>query len=64
MALTVSIMRAAVLLGVSRRSVYNYIKRGDLVTIRCGASQRVVAMSLENLARKWAVRGALDKAEP
>jgi excisionase family DNA binding protein len=47
MATTVSIDKAAELLGVSRRTVYNRIKDGELQTIRTyGGSQRVIVESL------------------
>ena len=47
---TISIDRAAEFLQVSRRTIYNYIRRGYLQTIRTigGQSQRV---TLESLAR-------------
>jgi excisionase family DNA binding protein len=45
----VSIDQAAELLGVSRRTVYNRIREGRLMTIRTpGGSQRVL---IESLAR-------------
>jgi excisionase family DNA binding protein len=44
---SVSIAQAAVLLGVSRRTVYNHIKSGRLSTLRtAGGSQRVLVASL------------------
>jgi len=46
---SVSIDQAALLLGVSRRTVYNRIRDGRLMTIRTlGGSQRVL---IESLAR-------------
>ena len=40
---SVSIDQAALLLGVSRRTIYNHIKSGRLVTLRTlGGSQRVL----------------------
>ena len=51
---SVSIDRAAELMRVSRRTVYNRIREGRLQTIRtrCG-SQRVLIASLENLGRRF-----------
>ncbi len=50
---SVSIERAAELMRVSRRTVYNRIRDGRLQTIRtrCG-SQRVLVESLHNLSRR------------
>jgi excisionase family DNA binding protein len=46
----VSIDRAAQLLGVSRRTVYNRIKDGRLITVRTpGGSQRVLLVSLQQM---------------
>jgi excisionase family DNA binding protein len=48
---SVTIDRAAQLLGVSRRTVYNRIKDGRLLTVRThGGSQRVLIVSLQQLA--------------
>ena len=49
---SVLVDQAAELLGVSRRTVYNRIRQGRLITIRtrCG-SQRVLLDSLEALLR-------------
>lgn len=51
---SVSIDHAARLLGVSRRTVYNRIRDGRLVTIRTfgGFSQRVLVESLHMLAQQ------------
>jgi excisionase family DNA binding protein len=47
---SVSIDRAAQLLGVSRRTVYNRIKDGRLITVRTpGGSQRVLLVSLQQM---------------
>ena len=46
---SVSLMQAAHLLGVSRRTVYNRIRDGQLETIRTHGSQRVLVASLFNL---------------
>jgi excisionase family DNA binding protein len=47
---SVSIDQAAVLLNVSRRTIYNRIREGRLHTIRTlGGSQRVLVESLEDL---------------
>ena len=43
---TVSIDTAAARLGVTRRSIYNYIRAGLLTTVRRGVSQRVEVASL------------------
>lgn len=51
---SVSIDRAAELLGVSRRTVYNRIGDGRLETIRTlGGSQRVLLDSLQRVARMY-----------
>jgi len=49
---SVSLDQAAGLLGVSRRTVYNWIRAGRLQTIRTlgGNSQRVLIASLERAA--------------
>jgi excisionase family DNA binding protein len=45
---SLSIDRAALILGVSRRTIYNRIRRGHLQTLRTrGGSQRVLWTSLE-----------------
>ena len=47
---SVSLDHAAQLLGVSRRTIYNRIRDGRLVTIRTlGGSQRVLVESLVNI---------------
>ena len=43
---SVSLMQAAALLQVSRRTIYNRIRDGQLVTIRIHGSQRVLTSSL------------------
>ena len=43
---SVSIDQAAYLLAVSRRTIYNRIRGGQLTTIRAGGSQRVLVVSL------------------
>jgi excisionase family DNA binding protein len=43
---SVSLMQAATLLQVSRRTIYNRIRDGQLVTIRIHGSQRVLTSSL------------------
>jgi excisionase family DNA binding protein len=54
---SVSIDAAAQLLGVSRRTVYNRIREGRLLTIRTlGGSQRVLIESLANAASAFGVR--------
>jgi excisionase family DNA binding protein len=48
---SVSIEQAALLLGVSRRTIYNHIKSGRLATLRTlGGSQRVLVASIERVA--------------
>lgn len=42
---------AALRLGVSRRTIYNYVRDGRLSTIRVGPSQRVLIESIEMLMR-------------
>lgn len=46
---SVSLMQAAALLQVSRRTVYNRIREGQLATIRIHGSQRVLTSSLFGL---------------
>ena len=43
---SVSLMQAAALLQVSRRTIYNRIRDGQLTTIRVHGSQRVLTSSL------------------
>jgi excisionase family DNA binding protein len=43
---SVSLMQAAALLQVSRRTIYNRIRDGHLTTIRIHGSQRVLTASL------------------
>ena len=43
---SVSLMQAAALLQVSRRTIYNRIRDGQLTTIRIHGSQRVLTASL------------------
>jgi excisionase family DNA binding protein len=47
---SVSLDQAAQLLNVSRRTIYNRIKDGQLATVRAGGSQRVLVASLQALA--------------
>jgi excisionase family DNA binding protein len=62
---SVSIAQAALLLGVSRRTVYNHIKSGRLSTLRtAGGSQRVLVASLQQhsstgAAASWPQRPAM-----
>jgi excisionase family DNA binding protein len=44
-----TILQAANKLNVSRRTIYNYIASGKLLTNRTGVTQRVTAESLEQL---------------
>jgi len=48
---SVSLDHAAQLLSVSRRTIYNRIRDGQLATVRAGGSQRVLVESLQALAR-------------
>jgi excisionase family DNA binding protein len=55
---SVTIDRAAQLLGVSRRTIYNRIKEGRLATLRTlGGSQRVLLASLYAIADPSTVGG-------
>jgi excisionase family DNA binding protein len=47
---TVTITRAAEILGVTRRSIYSYIRAGRLTTVRRGVSQRVEVASIQAFA--------------
>ena len=47
---SVSLDQAAQLLNVSRRTIYNRIKDGQLATVRAGGSQRVPVASLQAFA--------------
>jgi excisionase family DNA binding protein len=49
---SVSLDQAAQLLNVSRRTIYNRIKDGQLATVRAGGSQRVLVESLQAFARQ------------
>ena len=52
---------AAVLLGVSRRTIYNRIREGKLRTVRTmGGSQRVLLESIERLRADAATGPAAD----
>jgi excisionase family DNA binding protein len=44
---TVTIDEAAAILGVTRRSIYSYIRDGRLTTVRRGISQRVEIASIQ-----------------
>jgi excisionase family DNA binding protein len=64
---SVTIDQAADLLHVSRRTIYNRIREGKLLTIRTiGGSQRVLVSSLdENRKVVWGIRiEPLRAAEP
>lgn len=52
LARSVSLEQAAKFLQVSRRTIYNRIKDGQLATIRTYGSQRVLVESLQALARQ------------
>jgi excisionase family DNA binding protein len=54
---SVSLDHAAQLLGCSRRTVYNRIRTGELVTIRLASgTQRVTIESLDGLIRREAAK--------
>ncbi len=58
---SVTIDRAAELLGCSRRTVYNWIRNGRLYTVRTlGRSQRVLIESLPRAAAAQARAGSRD----
>ena len=61
---SVTIDQAAMLLHVSRRTIYNRIRDGRLLTIRTiGGSQRVLVSSLDDNQRpRWASAPALVEA--
>jgi excisionase family DNA binding protein len=58
MSASVSLLNAAAILGVTRRSVYSYIRAGRLRTVRVGLSQRVLAESLQAQCALQAARAA------
>lgn len=49
---SVSLDQAAQLLNVSRRTIYNRIKDGQLATVRAGGSQRVLVASIQAFGRQ------------
>ena len=53
---SVSIAAAAAILGVTRRSIYSYIRAGHLATVRRGVSQRVLGASIDTFARTQPTR--------
>jgi excisionase family DNA binding protein len=60
---SVSLDDAAVLLGVSRRTIYNRIRRGTLETVRTiGGSQRVLVDSIERTRSGERLAQASDEA--
>lgn len=53
------IMQAAAVLGVSRRTIYNRIRSGELETVRTsGGSQRVLLSSLQRAIERQALFNA------
>ena len=46
---TISVLRAAALLGISRASAYNAVRRGELPAIRVGGRVLVLRSGLERL---------------
>jgi len=59
--MTVTIERAAQLLGRSRRTIYNRINHGDLRTVRVGVSRRITIESLEKQPEFMSRRPFLDR---
>jgi len=58
---SVSLDHAAELLGVSRRTIYNRIREGRLLTVRTlGGSQRVLLDSVQRVARPVRPASVLD----
>jgi excisionase family DNA binding protein len=58
---SVSLDHAAELLGVSRRTIYNRIREGRLLTVRTlGGSQRVLLDSVQRVARPVRPAPVLD----
>ena len=58
---SVSLDHAAELLGVSRRTIYNRIREGRLLTVRTlGGSQRVLLDSVQRVARPIRPAAVLD----
>lgn len=49
---SVSLEQAAQLLRVSRRTIYNHIRDGHLITIRTYGSQRVLVESLQSFTNQ------------
>ena len=50
---SVSLEQAARLLRVSRRTIYNHIRDGHLITIRTYGSQRVLVESLQSYTSQF-----------
>jgi excisionase family DNA binding protein len=46
-----SLTRSARLLGVSRQSLYNYLKAGYLTAVKVGRVQKITAAELERFSR-------------
>jgi excisionase family DNA binding protein len=58
---SVSLDHAAELLGVSRRTIYNRIREGRLLTVRTlGGSQRVLLDSVQRVARPARPAAVID----
>ena len=58
---SVSLDHAAELLGVSRRTIYNRIREGRLLTVRTlGGSQRVLLDSVQRVARPIRPAAVID----
>jgi len=60
---TLSIDRAAELVQVSRRTIYNRIRDGRLDTVRVGRSQRLTIESLSRLP-EWVIARHFDPWTP
>ena len=58
---SVLVDQAAILLRVSRRTVYYRIREGRLRTIRMGVSQRVLVDSIEELLQHTSCAADVDR---
>ena len=60
---SVSLMQAAALLQVSRRTIYNRIRDGQLLTVRVHGSQRVLTSSIFGLGAVHQAAAAAQNAQ-